>query len=276
VTAAVVILASAVMTVSGVSGYAAYKAIKLALKNGSLRAEIADADRERHNSEKQLQETANEFAAYRKRTEAQLSALVVDIEEELLSIARENMEKGNAGEFEDPCYVALVTDIFGRDINKGLGQRGSQFHVIAQEQREAYSQLVKGKTGRARAVAGASATMVGFQRLVELERFKRADAMKKARDAFNRFFHVGTEKFDGKFRKADRARIVKVIDTVILQFLGLVGLASGQAPDIDAEIEETPFLTSFQGRRKLEPGDRQAARPQRRQPGVAGILQGRP
>ena len=53
----------------------------LALRLSGAKTDAADADRERHNANKQLEETAHELATYRNRTRQQLEALRDDITE---------------------------------------------------------------------------------------------------------------------------------------------------------------------------------------------------
>jgi len=53
--------------------------VGLALRMSGVKADAMDADEKRRNAEKQLQETAREFATYRRNTKAQLAALHDDI-----------------------------------------------------------------------------------------------------------------------------------------------------------------------------------------------------
>lgn len=53
--------------------------VGLALRMSGLKTDSLDADHKRHGAEKQLQETAREFAKFKKNTGAQLSALQDDI-----------------------------------------------------------------------------------------------------------------------------------------------------------------------------------------------------
>jgi TolA-binding protein len=53
----------------------------MAIRLSGAKTDAADADRERHNANKQLAETAHELATYRKRTQRQFAALREDIEQ---------------------------------------------------------------------------------------------------------------------------------------------------------------------------------------------------
>ena len=53
----------------------------LALRLSGAKTDAADADRERHNANKQLEETAHELATYQRRTREQFKALREDIEQ---------------------------------------------------------------------------------------------------------------------------------------------------------------------------------------------------
>ncbi len=55
--------------------------LALALRQSGLKTDALDADQKRHAVEKQLQETAREFATYKDRTRQQLGAIRADITE---------------------------------------------------------------------------------------------------------------------------------------------------------------------------------------------------
>ena len=51
----------------------------LAIRLSGAKTDAADADRKRHNADKQLQETATELATYKRRTREQFAAMREDI-----------------------------------------------------------------------------------------------------------------------------------------------------------------------------------------------------